>query len=307
MKSLRYYFEEVENCAMCGEATSNNKVLGQRLNKSQGLSPKQKSGVTTTVEKCKRCSLIYSNPQPTPFDIQDHYGVPPESYWKEEYFTYDPNYFSYEISLAKKLLDFQEGMKALDIGAGLGKGMTSLEKSGFDTYGLEPSIPFREKAISKLGINPDRLKLGMIEELNYPENYFDFVTFGAVLEHLYNPSDCLAKALKWLKPNGVIQVEVPSSGWLISRIFNFYYKVAGTNYVTNLSPMHEPFHMYEFDIKSFQELSKELNFEIAFHEYYVCSIYHVPEILHPVLRWYMKRSKTGMQLAVWLRKENCSL
>ena len=40
-------------------------------------------------------------------------------------------------------------MTALDIGAGLGKAMLSLENSGFDTFGLEPSIPFHEKAISK--------------------------------------------------------------------------------------------------------------------------------------------------------------
>lgn len=302
MKQLRYYFKTIENCNMCGSPTGDHKVLGQRLNKSQGLNPAGITGIATSVLQCTRCKLIYTNPQPIPYDIQDHYGIPPEEYWTKEYFTLDPAYFSYEINVAKRLLKAEGQLKALDIGAGLGKCMVSLEKAGFDTFGLEPSIPFREKAIEKMAIDPQRLKLGMLENLDYPDAYFDFITFGAVLEHLYNPAESIEKALKWLKPQGIMQIEVPSSGYLIPKMLNVYYKLRGTNYVTNLSPMHEPFHLYEFGLKSFEELSKKLPFEIAFHEYYVCNIYHVPKALHPLFRWYMQKSDTGMQLAVWLKK-----
>ncbi len=86
------------------------------------------------------------------------------------------------------------------------------------------------------------------------------------------------------------------------KFMNFYFKLIGTNYVTNLSPMHSPFHLYEFDIKSFEELSKKLNFSIVKQRFEVCSIYHVPKILHPVLKWYMKKTNRGMQLTVYLRK-----
>ena len=74
--------------------------------------------------------------------------------------------------------------------------------------------------------------------------------------------------------------------------------------MTNLSPMHEPFHMYEFDIRSFRKLAQKLNFEIVEHYLDVCSIYHIPQFLQPILKWYMKKSNTGMQLTVWLRKIN---
>ena len=105
---------------MCGADTSTHKVLGKRLNKSQGKNPKRKLGITTTVCECTNCGLIYSNPQPIPFDIQDHYGVFPEEYWKESYFELNDNYFQGEISRLKQLMDFNPGMKSLDIGAGLG-------------------------------------------------------------------------------------------------------------------------------------------------------------------------------------------
>jgi hypothetical protein len=35
----KYYFEEIKKCEMCEESTDSHKVMGQRLNKSQGLSP----------------------------------------------------------------------------------------------------------------------------------------------------------------------------------------------------------------------------------------------------------------------------
>jgi SAM-dependent methyltransferase len=238
-----------------------------------------------------------------PFDIQDHYGVPPEQYWRPEYFNVDKDYFSHQIKTTKNLSQFKEGMTALDIGAGLGKCMISMENSGYEVFGFEPSVPFYQKAIDKMKIAPGKLKLGMIEEVDYAENFFDFITFGAVLEHLYDPSAAIKKALKWVKPGGLIHIEVPSSKYLIPRIFNFYFKLRGTNYVNNLSPMHRPFHLYEFDLDSFRSHSNFNNYEIAHHEYYVCDIYFIPKIFHPLLTWYMGKTEKGMQLAVWLRKK----
>jgi len=286
---------------MCGSSTNTHKILGKRLNRSQGKNPEKKIGITTTVVKCSNCGLIYSNPQPIPFSINDHYGVPPENYWKEEYFTVSDNYFKGEVEKLNKLIDFKEGMKSLDVGAGIGKQMFVLTKLGFDAYGIEPSKPFYERAILKMGINPDKLKLGMIEEVEYPENYFDFISFGVVLEHLYNPSDSIIKALKWLKPNGIIHIEVPSSNWLIVKIINLFYKLKLTDYVGNISPMHVPYHLYEFNLKSFQEHSKTHGYDLASHEYYVSKTF-MPKIADFFLVPYMKKTNKGMLLCVWLRK-----
>jgi len=298
----KYSFKKIEHCDMCGSETSNHKILGQRLNKSQGFRPKKKNGISVSIQKCNSCNLIYSNPLPIPDNIQDHYGAPPEDYWVESYFNWSPEYFALEINEVKNLMKFQPGMKALDIGAGIGKAMKSLEINGFETYGLEPSEPFHRRAIEKMNIKPESLKFGAIEDVNYEKNSFDFITFGAVFEHLYEPSKCLSKALDWLKKGGLIQIEVPSSKWLISKFMNTYFKLLGANYVTNLSPMHSPFHLYEFDINSFKELSKKLNFTIVKSRIEVCSIYHIPKFLHPVLNWYMKKTNSGMQLTVYLKK-----
>lgn len=302
-KQMRYFFEEVVQCEMCGSSSSGHKLMGQRLNQTQGLRPKKKEGISVSVKKCRNCNLIYTSPQPVPFDIQDHYGIPPENYWSAAYFEWKEDHFVSQVATLKKLLDIQPGMKALDVGAGLGKVMLSLDHAGFDTYGFEPSLPFYERAISKMKIDPGKLKLGMIEELDYPENHFDFITFGAVLEHLYHPAASLEKAMKWLKPGGIIHAEVPSSAWLIAKLINFYYRMVGTNYVTNTSPMHEPFHLYEFHLKSFESLGDRIGFKTVLHEYMVCTIRNIPRPLHSIFRKYMEMTDTGLQLTVWLQKK----
>lgn len=136
MNRLWYSFGEISTCEMYGDKTDAHIVLGQRPNQSQGLNPKMKAGISVSVKKCTNCQLIYASPQPIPFDIQDHYCVPPEDYWKSGAFEWTQTYFKEQIKIVKRLLSFENGMTALDVGAGLGKSMISLSNAGFDTYGF---------------------------------------------------------------------------------------------------------------------------------------------------------------------------
>lgn len=105
-----------------------------------------------------------------------------------------------------------------------------------------------------------------------------------------------------VESNGIIHIEVPSSKWLTVRIVNLFYRLNLTDYVGNLSPMHEPYHLHEFGLKSFTNHAKMHNYEVAHSEYYVCETY-MPRILNFILIPYMTRTNTGMQLCVWLRKK----
>jgi hypothetical protein len=66
--------------------------------------------------------------------------------------------------------------------------------------------------------------------------------------------------------------------------------------------MHDPFHLHEFTLKSFEELAKKNNYEIVFHQYYVCKTY-MPKVVDYFLKPYLNRTNKGMQLCVWLRKK----
>lgn len=301
MNLRTYTFHEVRNCNMCGQDTTGHRVLGQRMNRSQGLRPRRKTGITVSVQQCGRCGLIYSQPMPLPARLEDHYDQPADSYWKPEYFHWTPEIFSEELRVIAGLLPTQPGRKALDVGAGLGKCMLSLERAGFEAHGLEPSPAFWKKAQEFLKIDPERLRLGQLETVEYAPQSFDLIVFGAVLEHLPDPAAALERGLGWLKPGGLIQLEVPSSDWLVGRLLNLYYRLIGTNYVTNLSPMHVPFHLYEFTLKSFEHLGNRLGFDLAHHMIAVCDMTPVPKPLHPLLSKVMRATRTGMQLILFLR------
>jgi 2-polyprenyl-3-methyl-5-hydroxy-6-metoxy-1,4-benzoquinol methylase len=297
---MQYTFKKIDSCCFC--RSSEFKILGKRLNSSQGFFPQKKTGITTTVVKCRNCNLIFSNPMPIPLSIDQHYGVPPEEYWAQEYFKLQENSMDGIIHWINSISKFEKGAKVLDIGAGLGKAMIAMEQKGYEVFGVEPSLSFYNRAIEKMEIKKEKLKLAKIEDCEYEDNSFDFILFSAVLEHLYEPSDMLQKTLKWLKPNGLLFVEVPSSSWLINKIINFAYKIRGKDYVGNLSPMHEPYHLFEFSLKSFQKNAKLFNYEIVDYRYYVCETF-MPKFFNPMLKWYMKKTNKGMEIAILLRKK----
>ena len=298
---VKYTFRSVDACSMCGAPSSTFQTLGKRLNRSQGKNPRKYTGITTSIQQCAKCDLIFANPQPIPESLQDHYGMPPEDYWVESYFQIDPNYFQGVIQWLAEHMTIQPGMKALDIGAGIGKCMIALERAGFEVYGIEPSIPFFERALSKMGISETSIQNKPIEEAHFEREMFDFITFGAVLEHLYEPGDAIQKAMHWLKPGGLLHIEVPSANWFTNKFINRVYRFKGLDYVANLSPMHEPYHLYEFGLKSFQFHAEQNHYSIQDYHYIVCDTF-LPKALDFILIPYMKRTNKGMQLAILLKK-----
>jgi len=267
------------------------------------MRPRKKIGISTTIMRCSNCGLIYSNPQPVPDRLLDHYGVTPENYWKEEYFDVPANHFAEELLIFNELLDTSDTRqkRVLDVGAGIGKTMTVLAKAGFDAYGIEPSTPFYEYAVKKMNISPDKLQNVSIEEAEFPPEFFDIISFGIVLEHIYDPNKALKKVLSWLRPGGIIHVEVPSADYLISKIMNGYFRLRGTDFVVNCSPMHTPFHLYEFTPKSFIENGSRNNYELAKVVRYTGNV-EIAQGLIEILKPLMQVTQTGMGLVVYLRK-----
>lgn len=278
--------------------------MGKRLNGSQSRWPRAKIGVTTTIVQCQVCGLIFANPLPVPRAIEDHYGVSPDDYWRQEYFLGSDSYFAEQIKTFNTLFEGKERTRrALDIGAGTGKCLLALTGAGFETCGIEGSESFRQAAIELNGIKESQILGLRLEDAEFEPASFEFVTFGAVLEHLYDPSAAIVKALRWLAPGGLIHVEVPSASWLIARLGNLFYRIQGSDYVVNLSPMHSPYHLYEFDLESFRQHANRFGYAIAHHRFYVAQTY-MPRILSPLMSAIMEATKTGMQLEVWLRKTN---
>lgn len=306
-----YEWREFSECNMCGESLARARTLGRRLGAHQGWRPRRSLGtISTLVQRCVECGLVFANPMPVPTDIDHHYGIPAEDYWRDEELSSSQDYFAEQLDQFRRLyrpprepaaLDGGNKLWALDVGAGVGKAMASLEAAGFATLGLEPSSSFRERAISHTGIAPERLTLGRIEAACYPEARFDLVTFGAVLEHLPDPAAAIIRCLAWTKPQGLLHIEVPSSDWLMTRVLDVAYRVQRLNLTSHLSPLHIPFHLFEFTPTAFERHAARVGYEVAGWRRHVGQTY-APRWADSVLVALMEKTGSGMQLEVWLRK-----
>lgn len=245
--------------------------------------------------------LRFANPIPIPLKFEDHYNIEVDNYFEKGLKDYDENSFKEEISYFKANYSVLPKLRSLDIGAGLGKVMKAMNREGLDAYGIEPSESFHHYAVNNMEIPEDRLSSTTIENANFENNFFDLITFSAVFEHLYDPNKSLVNALKWLKPGGLIYIGVPNAFTLNQLLINMMYKLRGLDYVSNISPMHPPFHIYEFTRNSFEENSKRNGYQILSISGITYKTY-LPKIFDPLLKPLIRLTKTDMNLLVWLRK-----
>lgn len=254
--------------------------------------------------RCDDCGLIFANPLPRPASIASHYDVQPEEYWTETRLTANASHdiFRPTALLFKELWAGSGTPTALDIGAGLGSTMRTLDAMGFDAWGIEPSAAFVTRAVSTTEIRADRLSVATVEEATYDADSFDFVVLGAVLEHLYEPSAALDKAFSWVRPGGLLYIEVPSANWLSATLANMLYKLTSPGFVANLSPMHPPYHLTEFTPQAFSAYAGRRGHEVALVRHFVGDRTYLPSAADGFIRPIMSRTGTGMQLEVWLRR-----
>lgn len=285
---------------MCHADATTFEMRGVRKNARQGFNPLSAPGIAVTVQRCRRCGHVFPNPMPIPATLSQHYNVPVEQYWKDGVDD-DLRWFDQQIRTYDELSRPRGRGRALDVGAGIGRTMAALNRAGFDAWGIEPSESFLHAARERLGA-VDRLVQSTVEDADFAPDQFVFVTFGAVLEHLIDPGRALLRAFEWLRPGGLLHAEVPNARWLISRIGNVLYRLRGTSFVANLSPMHPPYHLHEFTPNSFRLFAKQRGIEVAQLKVHACEPYYVPSLLKPLATGIMNATRTGMQIVVWLRK-----
>jgi SAM-dependent methyltransferase len=174
-----------------------------------------------------------------------HYDVPADDYFK----AHDS---SAKLAAGKDLLrtaiEFtgKTSGDLLDIGPGRGEILKAAQESGWIAVGVEPSAPFAQRAALFSGA---KVLNTAIEDFNSQESSFDVVLLSAVLEHLYDPDAMVAKISRWLRPGGVLFLDVPNERGLYFRIGNFYQKIRGRAF--------EPFHTFGFSPHALRKLLRK--------------------------------------------------
>jgi 2-polyprenyl-3-methyl-5-hydroxy-6-metoxy-1,4-benzoquinol methylase len=159
-----------------------------------------------TYVTCRKCGLVYINPQLTNDALRDAYNDDDVRlfFFQELLLPYGeksqrPEYM--HRARALKVLCKQDRPRLLDIGCAAGNFLEIAGELGFDGEGLELNTHYVEYIKQNRSIKVFDKRL---EEMNYPESVFDVVTLWDVLEHLPQPFEILREIVRILKPGGVL-------------------------------------------------------------------------------------------------------
>lgn len=158
--------------------------------------------------ECVRCGSGTVVPQPTPKQLEELYG---EAYYKQ---------FISGQGVAGGVTDASDALKRrlrmledltprgtlLDLGCAIGTFVAHARSMGWDAIGVEPSPWAAEQARQHYGLE---IHCGTLESAPIRPGSVDVVHANHVIEHLADPFATLAAAMRILRPDGLIVIEVP--------------------------------------------------------------------------------------------------
>jgi 2-polyprenyl-3-methyl-5-hydroxy-6-metoxy-1,4-benzoquinol methylase len=213
--------------------------------------------------KCSNCELVSIWPRPSSEEIKEMYE---DDYFKgTDKQTHHMSISYLDILSSGDYADGVEQIKSyckqgniLDVGCATGNFLYVLKQHGFNVKGIELSTFAAEYGSEKFGIDivnkPYNFEL-FNKEL--PENYFDVILMGDVLEHFTNPTEAMELTYKILKPGGVALIQLPGTLNLISsKIAFLIYKLIGSQKTMYIPP----FHLTEFNAKTAKRMFSKCGF-----------------------------------------------
>jgi methionine biosynthesis protein MetW len=138
---------------------------------------------------------------------------------------------TYEYGVHQKIVNYVgKNKKVLDLGCAEGNLAAELQKNGCEVVGIE--LDERSAQIAEQYCQ--NVIVGDVESIELNErykNYFDFILFADILEHLKEPSDVLRKFKYYVKDEGNIIISIPNiTNWRmrLKLLFgNFDYEESG--------------------------------------------------------------------------------
>lgn len=188
-----------------------------------------------TLERCRRCGLVFANPQTPPDELINEYedrGSPEGVIAFYERVTTPTRLAEYDRILAD-ITSLGGRGRLLDFGCGPGYFVSRAEAQGWEAHGVEVGT-WAEEMARRLGLK--HFHRGMLADQNFPDGFFDVVCANQVLEHLPTPRNELAEIRRILRPGGLFCANVPNYHCLSILLgcddFELNFPMAHVNYFT---------------------------------------------------------------------------
>lgn len=210
------------------------------------------------VHRCPACGLGFLDPRPSEGEI--------ERLYQSEYFSdqYDEGLDPASSAYRKRLSGEQHRVKfvksikrsgtLLDIGCGYGYFLDACRRAGYQVHGLDVSDWAVRYAVETLGL---AITTGKIGDIIFPPQSYDIITMWHSLEHTPDPQMVLQKAKSWLKPQGILVIDVPNyEGTDAQKLWQQW------------NGWQLPYHFWHFTLKSLGLLLKQYGFKIVKYKDY---------------------------------------
>jgi len=201
------------------------------------------------IVRCRSCGLVYVNPRPAAEEIPslyiDYHGRAggDERSWNRLML----GVFRESADLLAGNPNGREHGRILDIGCGYGGFIDMMRSRGRDAEGVDPS-PTPVAAATGKGLP---VRLGTLDDLDVPKEYYSAVTMFYVLEHLPDPMAALRKVFDILLPGGMLLIRVPHTTPIVRMLSPFGF---GTLLYD------APYHLYDFSPSVLRRMLTETGF-----------------------------------------------
>jgi SAM-dependent methyltransferase len=163
------------------------------------------------VRVCDSCGLGVLDPRPSAETLDRLYS---QEYCEEHFVEGgEPGSaaFAKRISLEDHRIRFFRKFKkrgrVLDIGCGYGYFLAACREKGYQVHGLDFSDWAVRHARERLGLD---ITVGPMDQVDLAVQSFDVVAMWHCLEHTPDPAAALRQIRRWLKPDGLLVVDVPN-------------------------------------------------------------------------------------------------
>ena len=184
-------------CNLCG--SDNYEIYGREQKAAEHI-------VHRTAVRCKKCGLVFSNPQATRETLQRFYSTA---------YPDLSGYLEHVGSLHSSQRTFFTGLnerrrigRFLDIGCATGHLLKAGQEMGWDVYGVELSETFSRYARETMGLR--NIFTGELSEAHYPDRFFDYINMWHTLEHVHDPTQVLIEVARIMKDDGELCIGVPN-------------------------------------------------------------------------------------------------
>lgn len=249
-------------------------------------------GQTFDLVKCPKCGVVFVSPFPDKQTVREFYT---DDYFREDYSfgIVEGDYLASEAvrideyrRILSKIARLTDGRKLLEVGCAAGGFLKEARSQGWMVTGVDISEWAVKTAKERFGLD---VRLGSLEEMNFPDASFDAIFFGDLLEHLHHPLSFISEVARIVKPRdigGVVVAKVPTYinsfyfRWLknfskISRLNKSKGNLSAILKLSDTAPKLPPYHLFEHNPQTVRNIFSLGGLEVFEEE----RILMVPEFL----------------------------